>query len=746
MSLIRETFYIPLVAKIEKLLLNVTGMHCASCAASIEREVGRIAGVRECRVNLATRSAEILFDTDLTSQSPIIEQITKIGFGATPGLPDILSANLSEEISARRRLILSILLASPLIVLAMLPMITGHQLLPSFLSNWIQALLALALLSFPGREILTDAFRQARHGRLNMNSLIALGTLTAYGWSAYSVLTGKAEHHHDLYFESAGMIITLILVGRYLEARARRRSGRAIEELMKLRPSRATAIINEVEVEIDAAALQPGMIALVKPGGIIPADGIILEGEPVIDESLLTGESVPVEKKIGGSVIGGSINGNTPFKMKATATGEDCFVSGVVRLVSQAQARKAPVQRLADKLAGVFVPIVLGLAIATGVLWYLLAPESEMTVRSVISVLIIACPCALGLATPAAVLVGTGRGAREGIIIKGGDVLEALAGIDTVVFDKTGTLTVGRLEVIQVRTVGTVSEQNLVRMAGSIESQSEHPVAQAIVRHMRQRQIQPVVIKNAEARPGYGMEGECDGRRLLVGSRRLLEESDVNFGPALLQGEMEMETGRTVVFAAWEGQVIGLLSLADKVRSDAREVVGRLKTRMSRVAMITGDNQLTARGVARTLGLDHFDSEILPSQKQTILESLGRAGYKVAMVGDGINDAPALAAATVGVAIGSGTQVAIETADVVLVRPDLTGVLHLFTLATETMRTIRQNLFWAFFYNVLAIPIAAGLLYPVAGIALSPSLAALAMSLSSVFVISNSLRLGRTPL
>ena len=735
------------MAQVEKLYLNVTGMHCASCVASIERELNQLAGVEECRVNLATRSAEVAFDKSRVSEDVIIERIRNTGFGATAGSPDILTANIREVASARDQLILAVLLAAPLMVVAMVPMALGHPLLPAWADGWLQAILAAAVLCFPGLKILIDAFTQARHHRLNMNSLIALGTLTAFGWSVYVVMAGGTEHHHhDLYFESVAMIVTLILVGRYLEARARRRAGRAIEELVRLRPTRATAIINEVEVEIDAATLQPGMMVLVRPGDRIPADGVIIVGEPVVDESLLTGESLPVEKRTGAQVIGGSINGNSPFKMKATATGEDCFVAGVVRLVSEAQTRKAPVQKMADKVSGVFVPIVFGLALITGILWHLLAPESNMAMRSVVSVLIIACPCALGLATPAAVLVGTGRGAREGIIFKGGDVLETLAGIDTVVFDKTGTLTAGRLEVVHVRTFGMVSEQNLVRMVGSVENQSEHPVAQAIVRYMRQRQIQPAVVRNVEARPGYGMVGECDGRRLIFGSRRLLEVADVNFGPALRQGEIEMETGRTVVFVALDGQVIGLFSLADQIRNDAREVVDRLKRRMPRVTMISGDNRVTAQGVARSLGLEHFEAEVLPAQKQVVVESLRRAGYSVAMVGDGINDAPALAAATVGVALGSGTQVAIESADVVLVRPDLIGLVHMFNLATETMRTIRQNLFWAFFYNVIAIPIAAGLLYPVAGLSLSPSLAALAMSLSSVFVVSNSLRLGRVAL
>lgn len=741
-----ETLYISSVAELEKLNLSISGMHCASCVASIERDLNGLEGVAECRVNLATGSGEVKYDSALLDETVIIDHIRKLGYGAKPGVSDILSANVEEESSARLRLLVSLALAIPLVAIAMGPMLTGRQFLSHEVAGIAQAVLALLVLVWPGWPIFSDAVTQLRHARLNMNSLIAMGTLAAFVWSLVALWQTGGHVHADLYFESAGMIITLILVGRYLEARAKRRAGRAIEELVRLRPDKATAVINDVEIELDSAALQPGMLILVRPGDRVPADGEIVDGEPVLDESLLTGESLPVEKKPGAAVIGGSINGNTPFKMKATATGQDCFIAGVVRLVSEAQARKAPIQKVADQVAGVFVPIVLGLALVTGVLWYLLAPESGMIMRSVVAVLIIACPCALGLATPAAVLVGTGRGARDGIIIKGGDILEELSTIDTVIFDKTGTLTKGQLEVLSVRTFGQVAEQNLIRMVGSIESQSEHPVARAIAQYMRQRQIQPAVVRKVEARPGFGMTGECDGRMLVIGSRSLLEQEQINFGPSLLQGEKEMESGRTVVFVARDNQVVGLLSLADQIRPGAEEVIAQLQARLQRVTMISGDNRATAAGVARALGLEHFEAEIKPDQKKLIVESYRRAGFRVAMVGDGINDAPALAAATVGVAIGSGTQVAIEAADVVLVRPELSGVRRMLTLSGQTMKTIRQNLFWAFFYNVVAIPIAAGLLYPVSGLTLSPVLAALAMSLSSVFVVSNSLRLGRVTL
>jgi P-type Cu+ transporter len=734
------------MARTEKLNLSISGMHCASCVASIERELNGMDGISECRVNLATRSGLVVYDRDLLGVPVIVERIKGLGFQATVGTPDVLSGNIEEEKSARGRLLTAVMLAVPLMVLSMGAMLLSRPWFSPLADGLVQTVLVALILTWPGRPILQDAVRQLRHLRTNMNSLIALGTLTAFGWSLFMLVGGGEHGHHDLYYESAGMIITLILLGRFLEARAKRRAGKAIEELIKLRPATATAIINNVEIELEAAVLQPGMILLVRPGERVPADGVIIEGEAVLDEALLTGESMPVERNVGGAVIGGSVNGNTPFKMKAEATGEDCFIAGVVRLVSEAQARKAPVQNLADRVAAVFVPAVLVLAAVTGLLWYLLAPEAGMAIRSVIAVLIIACPCALGLATPAAILVGTGRGAREGIIIKGGDVLESLATVDTVIFDKTGTLTTGQLEVVTVRTFGQVAEQNLLRMIGSIESQSEHPVAKAVMRYMRERQLQPAVVRKVVAMPGFGVVGECDGCSLVIGSRSLLEQEQINFGPSLLQGEKEMEAGRTVVFVARDGQVVGLLSLADQIRTDAREVVERLRLGKQRVVMLSGDNRATAAGVARSLGLEEFEAEIRPEQKKLIVESYRQAGSNVAMIGDGINDAPALAAATVGVAIGTGTQVAIEAADVVLVRPELAGVPRMFQLAQLVMSTIRQNLFWAFFYNVVAIPIAAGLFLPIFGLTLSPVLAALAMSLSSICVISNSLRLSRVTL
>ncbi len=735
------------MAKTTELTLKIDGMHCASCVNSIEKGVSDLPGVTACKVNLALSSAVVSYDTGRANQNKIIDKIKELGYGAAPGTPDILASNLNEEAAARKRFLVSLAFAIPLMAVAMWPMVAGQGLVSHLWDGVAQAVLAGVILFWAGRNILADAFKQGRRFKANMNTLIAMGTLTAFGWSLYGLsaatLSAKAE---PFYFDSAGMIITLILLGRYLEARSKGKAGEAIKALLNLRPTSTVTIIDNVEVEINVGSVRPEMILLVKPGERIPADGDVIEGSPVIDESTLTGESMPVEKKEGEKVIGGSLNGNIPFKFKVTAAGEGSFLATIIRMVSEAQGKKAPVQKLADRVAAVFVPIVIGIALVTLVLWLLLDRSNPMLIKSVISVLIIACPCALGLATPTAVLAGTGRAAREGVIIRGADVLEGLTKVDTVVFDKTGTLTYGELAVEEVKTFGRMAERELVSIVGSAESQSEHPLARAIVHYMKSQQAEPVVVKNIAARPGFGLQADLDGRRLLVGNRSLMESEGVAFGQALTPAEQEMNKGRTVIFAALDTELVGLISVADKLRSDAREVVTKLRSSMSRVTMLSGDNRRTAEGVAGSVGLDSFEAEIRPDQKQIIVESYRKAGFKVAMVGDGINDAPALAAADVGVAIGSGTDVAVETADVVLVRPELSTLVKMFEVARSTLRIIKQNLFWAFFYNVAAIPLAAGLFYPLFGWTLSPTIAAAAMAFSSVFVVTNSLRLNRLEL
>lgn len=734
------------MAQTTEMNVRISGMHCASCVSQLESGLSQLDGVSRSRVNLATHSGTIWFDRGQTNEASILSRIEEIGFKAEPGDPDIFEANVREEEKARDLFVASLVGAAPLMVLSMGTMLAGRALFSPLVDSLLQALLALLILVRAGRGIIEDAYRQTIRAHANMNSLIAIGTLAAFGWSLYAFVSAPNSATHELYFESAGMIISLILLGRWLEARARRKAGSAIQGLMEMQPPRATAVINGVELEIESSAIRPGMLLRVKPGERIAADGKITEGSPVIDESLLTGESVPVDKKPGHKVVGGSLNGNVPFMMEVTAGGADSFLSSMVRLVSQAQSEKAPVQGLADKVAGIFVPIVIGIAAVTGIVWYLYDPHSPMVFRAVVSVLIVACPCALGLATPTAVLAGTGRGAKDNLIIKGGDVLEQLTKLNALIFDKTGTLTHGKPEVVAVKSFGEISEQSLIRIVGSIEAMSEHPIGQSITRYMEERNIQPTVVRKVSSHPGSGITAECDGRKIVVGNRALMEEQETSLGASLPYGEKEAERGRTVVYVAMDDRVIGVLSLADKIRSEAADTIKALRNRFQRVAMISGDNRRTAAGVASTLGVEHFEAEIKPEQKQVIVDSYRRAGYRVAMVGDGVNDAPALAGADVGIAVGSGTDVALEAADVVLVRSDLSDLVRLFNLADQTLATIKQNLFWAFFYNVIAIPVAAGLFIPWLGISLTPTLAAFAMSLSSVFVVTNSLRLGRIDL
>lgn len=727
--------------------IKVDGMHCASCVGSVERGIGALDGVTRASVNLATGTAAVTFDSTVVSGERIMEKIREIGYGARPGRPDMLAASAEETKTAARRMWLGVSLALPLMVIAMWPMIGGgHQhIFNPTIDAIVQAVLAAVMLIVAGREIFADAALQTRHLRANMNSLIAMGTLAAFGWSVYA-MTALSGNHAELYFDSAGMIIALILVGRYLEARSKGRAGEAISALIKLQPSKATAVINGVEIEIESAALRPGMQMLVRPGERIPADGKIIDGEPAIDESMLTGESLPVDKKVGQQVLGGSINGNSAFRAEVTAVGEASFLAHVIRLVTDAQSRKAPVQKLADRVASVFVPVVIVIAGLTLVAWLLLAPGNPMAIKSLVAVLIIACPCALGLATPTAVLAGTGRAAREGIIVRGGDVLEKLASVSAVLFDKTGTLTQGRPQVISVIPTNGHPENELLQIAGSAESQSEHPIALAITAEMKRRGLQPLAVNTVIARPGLGLTARFSGGALTVGSESYLQSKGIDLSTLTSDIAREKSSGHTIVGVAIEGKFIGMIAVADAIRTESKKVITRLHQQSFKVVMVTGDNASTAQQIATSLGIDAVESDIKPAEKQEIVNKYRAGGEIVAMVGDGINDAPALAAADVGIAMGSGTDVAIESADAVLIAPNLERLVTILSLSKQTLRVIRQNLFWAFAYNVVAIPIAAGALYPAFGITLSPMIAAFAMSLSSVFVVTNALRLNRVRL
>jgi P-type Cu+ transporter len=723
--------------------LQITGMHCASCAARIEKGIGELEGVESCQVNLATNSAVVSYDPKRVDDAGIVRAIDELGYQAVVGAMDLLTAQRKELTEARREFLTALLFALPLMVLAMWPMWRATPLFGYPIDGWLQAVLAAVALFYAGRSILSDAAKQTRRLSANMNSLIAIGTLAAFGWSVWVLVAHGAVHHDQLYFESAGMIVTLILLGRFLEANAKGKAGEAITALMRLRPRTATAIINGVEIEIDAASLKSGMAALVKPGERVPADGVMTEGHATVDESMLTGESLPLEKTVGATVLGGSLNGHSAFTMKVTAIGEASFLSGVIRLVSEAQGRKAPVQKLADRVAAVFVPVVLGLAAVTLLVWYLVAPESPMMVRSVVAVLIIACPCALGLATPTAVLAGTGRAARAGIIVRGGDVLERLATVETVLFDKTGTLTLGKLSVQAVVVTPGVTEADLIGWMAAVEGKSEHPAAKAIAQYASERKLSGQNAEQVTALPGFGVSGELRGRKLLIGNQGLMANRQIDLTALRDTAEAETAQGRTIAYVAADGVALGFVALADQIRPEAPAVITRLRERFGTLVMLSGDNRRTAQEVARAVGLERFEAELLPQDKERVIRSLRQEGHRVAMVGDGINDAPALAAADVGIAVGGGTDIAMETADVILVRHDLRSLADTFTVARAGMATIRQNLFWAFFYNVVAIPVAAGVLYPLFGWTLSPMLAALAMSLSSVFVVSNSLRLSR---
>jgi len=732
------------MAKSDELTLNIGGMHCASCVANIERGVEAMTGVENCRVNLATRSGVVRFDPATTSVDQIIAVVSELGFGAKVGQADILQAVGRDLRQALVWFQVALAMALPLMVFSMWPMVSDGSIISPRWDGVGQLILAGLLLFVAGRSILIDAFRQTIHLRANMNSLIALGTLTAFIWSVVMMIRSFPEPAQGhLYFESAGMIITLILLGRYLETRVRGRAGQALGALVGLQPDQARAIINNIEVEVEAGALQPRMIVLVRPGERLPADGIIVEGSPALDESLLTGESLPVDKAPGDKVIGGSLNSGSPFRYEVSTPPGDGFLATMVRLVSDAQSRKAPVQMLADRVAAVFVPIVLGLALVTAAMWYWLAPTNPQLIRSVVSVLIIACPCALGLATPTAILAGTGRAAREGVIIRGGDVLQRLTEIDCVVFDKTGTLTRGELEVVETREFANVSRREMLRMVGSLEQVSEHPVAQAIVRHVEVEQLQAQDLAQVEVCPGLGIVGKHNGRLVLAGNQALMAAYRVDMSQVVEAARQQMSKGRTTVLVAMDGQVIGLVALSDRLRAEAQEALARLRPQVNTITIISGDSRVTTQEVARSLDVEDFEAEVRPEQKQTVIQTYARAGYRPLMVGDGINDAPALAAAEVGMAIASGTDVAIEAADVILVDSDLMAVPRTLEIARASLRIIKQNLFWAFFYNLLAIPLAAGLFYPFFGWSLSPIVAAAAMAFSSVFVVSNSLRLNR---
>jgi Cu+-exporting ATPase len=656
----------------------------------------------------------------------------------------------AERLALKRRVVFSAVASALIIAGQMQHMIPGLHHLPVQLVNYALFVLTTPVLFVAGRQFFTGAWKALRHATADMNTLVALGTFAAWAYSAAATFMPRLFAAQglapDVYYDTAAVIITLILLGRYLEAKARGRTSEAIKRLVGLAPRTARVLREGREVEVPTAQVAAGDLVVVRPGEKIPVDGIVREGASAVDESMVTGESLPVEKRPGAEVIGATINKTGSFTFEATRVGAQTTLAQIIGLVERAQLSKAPIQRLADRVAAVFVPVVISIAAATFLAWYLfgaLVPgvsPGTFAMLNFVAVLVVACPCALGLATPTAIMVGTGRGAEAGILIKGGASLELAHRIGTVVFDKTGTLTRGEPEVTDIICAPGVTEAELLRLVASVEHGSEHPLAAALLDAARERGIEPLPASAFRALPGRGAEAQVEGRQVRVGNPELFGELLAE-SPLAGQAEALAAQGKTVVFAAAGSQLLGVIAAADQPKEGAGEAVARLKAMGLEVVMLTGDNRRAAEAIAARLGIGRVLAQVLPAQKVEAVRALQAEGKVVAMVGDGINDAPALAQADVGIALGTGTDVAIEASDITLIRDDLMGVAQAIALSRRTMHTIRQNLFWAFFYNVLAIPLAAGALYPLLRVTLNPIIASAAMAASSLSVVANSLRL-----
>lgn len=733
----------------------IEGMTCASCVSRVEKKLASMDGVHKVDVNLATEQVSVDYIPALVNYEGLRLALEQAGYRLLPALNESEgeSAQENEERHLKDLALLKLKMVISGFVSLWVMVFSMKSLINVELNNILLFVLATPVQFYCGGQFYRGAFNGFRHGYADMNTLIAVGTSSAYLYSVCATFFPGWLGVPEVYYDTSVMIITLVLLGRWMEARAKHSSSSAIKKLMGLQPKTAYVERDGQELEISVDKLVMGDLVLVRPGEKIPVDGILIKGQSAIDESMLTGESVPVEKSDGDEVVGASLNKTGFFKMQVTRMGKDTLLAQIIQLVEQAQGSKAPVQRLADKIAGIFVPTVMGLALLAFGFWWgfgdyfvpLPTPPFLFALMVFISVLIIACPCALGLATPTAIMVGTGKGAEMGILIKGGEALEQAEKLDTILFDKTGTLTTGKPEVADVllSPEAVMDADRLLVLAGSLEKYSEHPLAQAVVSEAKKRQLKFETLSDFEALPGFGVQAKIEGENIFLGNMKLMKEKQIDF--SLMSGDLERltEQGKTPMILSLNGKVAGIVTTTDSLKPKAKETVHRLKMMGLKVMMVTGDNRKTAEAVARKLGIDDVISEVLPSGKREEVKKLMAQGRKVAMVGDGINDAPALAESTVGIALGSGTDVAMEASDITLVTSDIQAVSQSIELSRQTLSKIRQNLFWAFFYNVLGIPIAAGLLYPVYGILLEPVYAALAMSLSSVSVVGNSLLLKR---
>ncbi len=748
---IRESGYQPVTDRVTILVLDLD----ASRAAELGAVVSAIDGVLGSWVNAGTESVDVEYIPGQVGLRDIRKAVEKAGFRLPQQAEGRSAMDIEKEARERelallrRKLIISAALAALIMLGSLQDMIPSLTVIPRR-TMWF-ALLALAtpVQFWAGRHFYQNAWASLRHASTNMNTLVVVGTTAAYAYSAaitfFPAFFGTHGEHAGVYFDTAATIITLILFGKYLEARAKSRAGEAIKKLMGLQPRTARVIRDGGETDIPIDEVEAGDRIVVRPGEKVPVDGVVRDGSSALDESMLTGESLPVDKKIGDTVIGATLNRTGSFTFEATRVGRDTMLAQIIRMVQEAQGSKAPIQRLADTISGIFVPVVMAVALLTFVVWYTFgSPETRFTfaLLNFIAVLIIACPCAMGLATPTAIMVGTGKGAEMGILFKNAESLERAQKIDTIVLDKTGTLTRGEPQVMEVLGNG-FGEKELLFLAGSAEKGSEHPLGESIVAAAVARGISLDGAEEFEALPGHGVRARVSGREVLLGNERLMTDRGIDLGGMTRNAADLSVRGRTPMFVAVDGRAGGIIAVADTVKEHSQEAVASLKKLGLQVVMLTGDNQRTAAAIAEELGIDRVIAEVLPQDKMDTVKKLQVEGRVVAMVGDGINDAPALTQADVGIAIGTGTDVAIEASDVTLIKDDLRAVATAMQLSRRTMSTIRQNLFWAFFYNVIGIPVAAGVLYPFFRILLDPMIASAAMAFSSVSVVTNSLRLKR---